>query len=277
MREASSISYSPVKLAFIGAGRMAEAIISGLLTGEALTATDIIAADVDSGRLDNIRERYGIAVTTENIAAARAAEFILLAVKPQHFDEAVREIKGALTEAHTLITIAAGVSVDRVRSLIEIDLPIVRVMPNTPALVNAGISAVAFPREISDENRTFVERLLSTVGAVVRVDESDMNAVTAVSGSGPAYFFLFVRAIAKAGVELGLDEELAVRLARQTFYGSARLLEAGDADEDDLIAAVASPGGTTEAALKSFARDRLEEVVARAAGSAAVRAEELDS
>lgn len=277
MREASSISYSPVKLAFIGAGRMAEAIISGLLAGEALTATDIIAADVDSGRLDNIRERYGIAVTTENITAARAAEFILLAVKPQHFDEAVREIKGVLTEAHTLITIAAGVSVDRVRSLIEIDLPIVRVMPNTPALVNAGISAVAFPREISDENRTFVERILSTVGAVVRVDESDMNAVTAVSGSGPAYFFLFVRAIAKAGVELGLDEELAVRLARQTFYGSARLLEAGSADEDDLIEAVASPGGTTEAALKSFARDRLEEVVARAAGSAAVRAEELDS
>lgn len=277
MSEASSITYSRKKLAFIGAGRMAEAMIGGLVKGETLKATEIIAADVDSGRLEHIRERYGITVTTDNIATAQAADFVLVAVKPQHFDEAARGIKSALRDGQTLITIAAGVSVDRVRSLIDKDLPIIRVMPNIPALVNAGISAVAFPPGLPDESRIFVELVLSSVGAVVRVDESDINSVTAVSGSGPAYFFLFVRAIAKAGVELGLDEELATRLARQTFYGSARLLETGSAGEDDLIKAVASPGGTTAAALNSFDANGFGEVVDRAVSAAAARAEELDS
>ena len=256
---------------------MAEAIISGLIRGRTLRGADIIAVDISRERLAYIHEKYGVAVTTDNRAAARAADVLLLAIKPQHFDDVLPALAAGLRSEHLLISIAAGVSVRRVRGLIDRDLPVVRVMPNTPALVNAGISAVAVPLGLTPAQKDFVHSVLSSVGEVVYVDEASINAVTAVSGSGPAYYFLFVREMARAGVARGLDPVLASTLARETFFGSARLLAESDADEDALIEAVASPGGTTEAALRAFESKGLSEVVAAAVAAAATRAEELDS
>ncbi len=277
MKEVSLIKGNSRKLAFIGAGRMAEAIISGLIRGRTLTGADIIAADISQERLTYMHEKYGIAVSTDNRVAARAADVLLLAIKPQHFDGVLPSLSVDLRPEHLLISIAAGVSVRRVRGLIGRDLPVVRVMPNTPALVNAGISAVAVPPGLTSAQKDFVHSILSSVGEVVYVDEADINAVTAVSGSGPAYYFLFVRELARAGTACGLDPALATTLARETFFGSARLSAAGEADEDALIEAVASPGGTTEAALRAFESKGLSEVGAAAVTAAAARAEELDS
>jgi len=148
---------------------------------------------------------------------------------------------------------------------------------SSPALVNAGISAVALPASLNPAQRDFIERVLSAIGEVVYVKESQLNAVTAVSGSGPAYFFLFVRELSRVGSAIGLDADLSTKLAHETFFGAARLLAEGTADEDDLIAAVASPGGTTEAALTVFDEQDLSGIIARAVRAAATRAEELDS
>jgi pyrroline-5-carboxylate reductase len=254
---------------------MAEAIISGLIKSEALEPAELIASDVNNERLKYIQDRYGIDVSTENAIAAAKADFVLLAIKPQQFDEVVQGFQNVLSSDQILVTIAAGVSTTRARALIDQDVAIVRVMPNTPALVNAGISAVALPSDLSPAKRNFIEKILMSVGEVVYVDESDMDAVTAVSGSGPAYFFLFVRELIAAGIEVGLDPELAARLARHTFFGSARLLQAGSEDESSLIEAVASPGGTTEAALRTMEAAEFGDIIRRGVQAAAARSREL--
>lgn len=256
---------------------MAEAIISGLIRGRTLRGTDIVAADISRERLNYINENYGVAVTNNNHDAVRDADVILLAIKPQQFEDVVPAFASDLRPEQVLISIAAGISVRRIQGLIGRDLPVVRVMPNTPALVNAGISAVAAPSGLTPDQKDFIHSVLSAIGKVVYVDEASINAVTALSGSGPAYFFLFVRELIRSGVACGLDPELASTLARETFYGSARLLAEGEADEDALIEAVASPGGTTEAAVHTFESKGLSEVVAAAVAAAATRAEELDS
>lgn len=254
---------------------MAEALISGILSSRTLTADDILAADVSEDRLDVINQRYSVATTTDSLLAAREAEYILLAVKPQQINEVVLGLSAALTPEKTVISIAAGVDVARLQALAGPEAPIVRVMPNAPALVNKGMSAVALPPGLTDEKKAFIDSIFKSVGEVVYVDEDLIDAVTAVSGSGPAYFFLFVRELVEAGVDAGLTRETAVILARQTFIGSAALLSETGQTEDDLIKAVASPGGTTEAALGVFASSDFKNIISRAVRAALERAKEL--
>lgn len=262
-------------LAFIGAGRMAEALISGLLSKKTLKAADILAADLNKDRLNLISERYSTATTADPVYAACEAQYILLAVKPQQIDEVAARIGPSLTPEKVLISIAAGVTVARLQALVGPDVPIVRVMPNAPALVNKGISAAVVPAGLANEKRDFVDKILRSAGEVVYVEEGLINGVTAVSGSGPAYFFLFVRELEKAAVEIGLPRELALTLARETFFGSAALLEGTGRSEDELIKDVASPGGTTEAALNVFTASDFNSSISRAVRAAVDRAEVL--
>ena len=265
-----------VKVAFIGAGRMGEALIVGLLAKETLAAGEIIASDVDVDRLSSLSERHSIKTTTDNALAAGAADFVVLAVKPQQLEEVVKGLRSVLTSRKTVISIAAGVTVAGIRRVIEdAGVPIVRVMPNAPALVGRGVSAVVLPKGLAPERQDFVDGLFRAAGDVVHVDESDIDAVTAISGSGPAYFFLFVRELAKAGAKAGLSEPTALALARRTFLGSAHLLLETGRSEDELITAVASPGGTTEAALKVFASEGFADIIESAVMAALRRAEEL--
>jgi pyrroline-5-carboxylate reductase len=264
------------QLAFIGGGRMAEALISGALAKGAAAPEGIVASDVDPARREYLAQTYRIETSNDNGRAAREAAFVFLAVKPQQIDEVVTALRADLTEDKVVVSIAAGVAVSRLRRLLALDVPVVRVMPNAPAFVNAGMSAIVFPREIEQSQTDFIDRLFGAVGDVVHIEESDINAVTAISGSGPAYFFLFVKELASAGEKMGLSRELANRLARETFFGSAKLLQAGTATEDELIRAVASPGGTTEAALDEFARSGFGDAVRRAAKAALSRAKELE-
>ncbi len=254
---------------------MAEALIAGLLAGDSLSPSEILASDVSRERRDYICEKYGVSTTADNLLASRSADYVLLAVKPQHFEETAGPLRAEMTRGKKVISIAAGITIDRIRSLIGPDPIIIRVMPNAPALVNQGISAIVWPPDIDDRDSGFINRIFESAGKVVRVNEAEIDAVTAVSGSGPAYFYLLVRELAAAGVEMGLDEAMARDLARQTFIGAGLLLDQAGATEDELIEAVASPGGTTEAALRSFEQDGIDETVRRAVSAAVARAREL--
>ncbi len=254
---------------------MAEALIKGLLSKGTLGADQIVASDISDKRLTEISQAYGIETTSDNIGAVERSEYVLLAVKPQQIDAVLANLKNHISSENTVISIAAGVERLRIQALLESDIPVVRVMPNAPALVNAGVSAVNLPLDLPEDQKEFIHSLLSSVGEVVYVDEEDLDAVTAVSGSGPAYFYLFVRELAQAGVEVGLTEEVALALARQTFCGSQILLKASGRSEDELISLVASPGGTTESALRVFDELGFAETIKKAVKQAVTRAKEL--
>ena len=254
---------------------MAQALIKGLLSKDTLRADQIVASDISDKRLTEISRDYGVETTSDNIIAAESAQYVLLSVKPQHIDVVLANLKNHISVEKTVISIAAGVKTAKIQALLGLNIPVVRVMPNTPALVNAGVSAVALPPDLKEDQKTFIHKLLTSVGEVVYVDEEDIDAVTAVSGSGPAYFYLFVRELTRAGVGAGLTGEVASVLARQTFFGSAALLKESGRSEDELISSVASPGGTTESALRVFNALGLGETIEKAVKQAVTRAKEL--
>ena len=263
------------KIAFIGAGNIGEALIRGIIADGLYPRDAIIAADPDERRRDEITRQLRIKVTVDNREAVHAADLVLLAVKPQILAPVLDEISGNLTEDHLLISILAGVSTRRLEERLAKKVPVVRVMPNTPALVRAGIAAICGGRYAGPDDLKAVESIMSAVGDVLKVPEELIDAITAVSGSGPAYIFLFTEALARAGEKLGLPREQADLLARKTVTGAGRLLEETDRSPGELRKNVTSPGGTTEAALRTFARLGFEEIMEEAVLAARDRAREL--
>jgi pyrroline-5-carboxylate reductase len=261
-------------LGIIGAGNMAEAIVRGALRGGVLEGGQVLAAEPRAERREQLAGALGIATTDDNAAAGRCAR-VLLAVKPQVMDEALASIAGAVGDDATVISIAAGVSTARIDAALAGRGRIVRVMPNTPMLVGAGVCAMAPGARASDEDLAYVRALLGTGGTVVDVEEGMMDAVTAVSGSGPAYFFYFVEAMVAAGVAEGLPEGTASMLAGATCVGAGKLLiESGEAPAT-LRARVTSPGGTTQRAVESLDADGVAEALHRAVRAAAERSRQL--
>jgi pyrroline-5-carboxylate reductase len=253
-------------IAFIGAGNMAEALIRGLLAGKTVAPKQIIATDIRADRLELLAGQFGI-----RIGPAGEADIIVLAVKPQQMSDALAQVAGK----HLLISIAAGIATSRIEKEIGGKPRVVRVMPNTPALVGAGAAALCKGRYASDDDLTTAEAILSAVGTTVRVEEKLMDAVTALSGSGPAYIFYVTEAMIKAGVRAGLNEELAKKLATQTVFGAAKLLAESDESPAALRQKVTSPGGTTEAALKVMSDRKLAGIFVEAVAAAAQRSREL--
>lgn len=237
-------------LAFIGAGNMATALIHGLIA-DGYPAELITAADRDDTKLDALRHRYGITTSPDNAAAASDAELLVLAVKPQIIGEVTAQIAPLIQARKPLVvSIAAGVSTKTLRHRLGADIPLVRTMPNTPAMVQTGATALFATGIVSEEQRNQAESLMRAVGLTLWLnDESQMDAVTALSGSGPAYFFLVMEAVANAGRELGLDGETASLLTLQTALGAARMAMESEDEPTLLRKRVTSPGGTTEKAV----------------------------
>ncbi len=257
-------------LGVIGGGFMAHAIVSGALSSGFLAAGDILVSEPDLVRRDGFI-KLGVRVTQENAETA-ACDFLLLAVKPQVFVEAVASLRHA-DRLPVVISIMAG----KTRRAIRQSLPsakIARVMPNLPCAVGAGMAGMD-TSELSGEERVFVERLFRSVGQTAEVEEALLDAVTGISGSGPAYVYLFLRALIRAGVAHGLTEERAKQLALQTIAGGVEMARRSERSPDELIAAVSSKGGTTVAALESFREDDFEGSVLRAVDAAVCRAKEL--
>lgn len=259
-------------LAVIGAGNMGGALVRGIARAGAVQPARIAVSDADAARAAALADELGVRPADGNAAAARQSDYIVLAVKPDMVPSVAQEIASALTADQTLVSIAAGVSLSTLReSLGGEPCALVRVMPNTPALVGAGAIAVAAPGVPADRVHE-LERLLGALGDVVMVDEGLLDAVTGLSGSGPAFVFLMIEAMADGGVAAGLPRPLAQRLAAQTVAGAAKLVQESGQHPGALKDAVASPGGTTIAGLAELERGGFRGLVADAVRAAAMRA-----
>jgi pyrroline-5-carboxylate reductase len=263
-------------IAFVGAGNMASSIIGGLIES-GHPAHSIAAADPFAASLENLRSIAPVAVFSDNAEAVAAADVIILAVKPQVMAQASDSIAAAVQKNNAVvISIAAGITIASMQARLGAAAAIVRCMPNTPALVGCGASGLYANDNTSTEQRKFAELILSAVGITCWVkSEQQLDAITALSGSGPAYFFLFIEAMIDAGVKLGLDRETATQLALQTSLGASRMAQENTLDLAELRRRVTSPGGTTERAIASFEQDGLRDVIERAMHAADDRAAEM--
>ena len=262
-------------IAFVGAGNMAGALIRGLIGTATVPADQIIAADPDEARLSLLESELGIRVTRDNGEAVREATVVVLAIKPQVFAQVLPSIATAMGSETLLVSIAAGISTRMLEGAVPPGSRVIRTMPNTPALVGAGATAIAAGSHASDADLEIAETLFRSVGISVRVPEAQIDAVTGLSGSGPAYVFAMIEALRDAGVREGLPEEIALRLASQTVFGAARLLlDEGEAPEV-LRERVTSPGGTTRAGLDALAQAGFTDAIVGAVRAATRRSVEL--
>lgn len=264
------------QVTFIGAGNMASAIFGGMIE-DGYPATAITATSPSDEALAPLRERYGIRTDTDNAKAVANAEVVVLAVKPQIMRGVCEAMRDAIQARKPLIvSVAAGLTADTLETWLGGELAVIRCMPNTPSLVGAGASGLYANSRVSEGQRQLATSLLEAVGLVEWVDEEALlEAVTAISGSGPAYFFLFFEALEAAGVRLGLPADSARRLALQTAYGAARMAQQSDKDPATLKQNVMSPGGTTERAIHSFEDAGLRRIVEEATAACAARAREM--
>ncbi len=266
----------PEKITFIGAGNMAGALIGGMLQNS-FSANQIIAADPYQPSLDRLANDYQIAIASNNAEAVALADVVVLAVKPQVMQEALQQCRAVLYERRPLlISIAAGIPVASMQAWLGAAMPIVRCMPNTPALLGLGATGLFANEQVSDAQREQSERILGAVGITAWVNEEALlDAVTAVSGSGPAYFFAIMESMQEIAQSMGLDSELAQRFVQQTALGAARMAQDSDVDVAELRRRVSSPGGTTLAALHQLEQGGLQTVLQSALQAAQLRAREM--
>jgi pyrroline-5-carboxylate reductase len=262
-------------IGFIGAGNMAEAMIRGLVRGGHVPAARITASGPRRERLDKLAASYGIAITLDNREVARSARLVVLSVKPQILDKVLREIGDQLSPGALVVSIAAGVDTEAIESAIADGVRVVRAMPNTPALVGAGATAIAAGKYASEADLATAKALFDAVGITVVLDESHLDAVTGLSGSGPAYIFLILEALSDAGVKVGLSRRSAQLLAAQTVLGSAKMLIETDEHVGRLKDMVTSPGGTAIAGLHTLEEGGLRTTLINAVETATKRAREL--
>ncbi|MGY8895078.1 MAG: pyrroline-5-carboxylate reductase [Gammaproteobacteria bacterium] len=262
-------------IGFIGAGNMAYAIISGLINND-FSAENIKISDTNESLLSLRKKEFNLEVFTDNSELVRHCDVIVLAVKPQMLSSVCQLLKQALNSNTLIISIAAGVRVHDIDRWLGGDCAIVRTMPNTPALLNQGVTGMFANERVSDAQKELATSILNSVGQSLWVtDEIMLDAVTALSGSGPAYFFLMIESMSKAGVALGLDDKTAQSLSIQTALGASMMASVSDESPRDLRANVTSPNGTTQAAIESFQDQNFDMIVAHAMRAAFDRASQL--
>jgi len=262
-------------ITFIGGGNMGRALIGGLIAG-GMRAESIHVADPSEAQRQSLVDDLGVSVHADNAEAAGQSDVVVVAVKPQVMDDVLASLTDAVDEDTLVISVAAGIPLAKLRYWLDADLPLVRVMPNTPALVGAGVSALYAGPEVGSDGHASAEAVMAAAGTTVWVPkEEHMDVVTAVSGSGPAYFFLILEAIEEAAVAEGLDRHTARTLAIQTAKGAAVLAESGDEAPAALRARVTSPGGTTAQGVAALERGGVRTALADAVSAAARRSREL--
>jgi len=264
-----------LRISSIGAGNMATAIIKSVITSGRVKAHDITVFDINTAKYDEFR-KLSVNCADSLSEACDASEIILLAVKPQDYEKVLNDIKPFCSQKKkAFISIAAAISTEFVCKMLGENFPVVRVMPNTPLLIGYGATAISRNELVDDKLYTKICGLFAASGSVVSLDESLMNKVISVNSSSPAYVYLFAKAMIDNAVEQGLDKELATDLVYKTIKGAAEMLIKSDLDADGLIKMVASPKGTTEAALKSFENDGFVNIVSNAMNACTERAEEM--
>jgi pyrroline-5-carboxylate reductase len=268
-------SLSNLKIGFLGGGNMAAALVKGLLHAKVVPPEQIIVSDVKSERLAHLRETHGVKTTQDNHELVKFADVVVLAVKPQVFDKVLDSVGADFRGDQLLVSVAAGVPVSAMESRLPANARVVRSMPNTPATVDAGATAIAAGSHATDHDLEIARELFAAVGRVVTLDESLLDAVTGLSGSGPAYVMLMIEALADGGVKVGLHRDTALLLAAQTVFGSAKLLLETGEHPGRLKDMVTSPGGTAIAGLHTLESGGLRRTLIDAVEAATKRAVEL--
>jgi pyrroline-5-carboxylate reductase len=261
-----------VRIAILGAGRIGESLIAGLRSAD---WADIIATSRREERAEELRERHGVEATTSNPEAIKGADVVVLAVKPQDIESLLGEIGHLLVAEQTVISIAAAITTVSIERHLAADVPVVRAMPNTPSTVHEGIAGMCAGRHAEREHLDRAGTVLRAVGDVVEVPEHAMDAITAVSGSGPAYFALLAEAMIEASLLLGLSREISTKLVVQTMLGTAHLLRDENMHPVELREMVTSPGGTTIRAIRELENAGVRAAFMNAITAAMERSKEL--
>jgi pyrroline-5-carboxylate reductase len=262
-------------IAILGGGRIGEALLSGLLSSGWRDTSEIAITDRGTERIAELHERYGVEATADNPGAVADAGLVVVAVKPQDIDALLAQIGTHLTTGQTVVSVVAAIPTAHIEARIAGGVPVVRAMPNAPATVHEGMAGICAGAHASDEHLALAEELLSHLGRVVRVPETWMDAITAVSGSGPAYFALLAEAMIEAGILLGLSREVSTTLVVQTMFGTAKQLRDQGMHPVELRESVTSPGGTTIAAIRELEQAGVRAAFLNAIQAAMDRAREL--
>jgi len=263
------------RIAILGAGKIGESLLAGLLSSGWRKPGDIVVTGRREERLNEVTERHGVEGTLSNAEAVSDAGLVVIAVKPQDFDLLLGEVGGLLTTDQTVLSVAAAIPTAQIEARLAPGVPVVRAMPNAPALVHEGIAGICAGSHAEDAHLDLAEEVLSHLGAVVRVPERYMDAVTAVSGSGPAYFALLAEAMIEAGILLGLSRETSTQLVVQTMLGTAKLLRDEQMHPVELRESVTSPGGTTGRAIHELEQAGVRAAFLNAIQAAMQRSREL--
>jgi pyrroline-5-carboxylate reductase len=262
-------------LAVLGAGKAGEALIAGVISSGWRDPDEIVATARHQEHLDDLAGRYGIKTTLSNAEAVQGAGIVVIGVKPQDIEGLLGEIARAVTPEQTVVSIAAAIPTALIEQHLSDGIPVVRAMPNTPMTVHEGMAGIAAGAHATEEHLVRAEEILSSVGRAVRVDEPYMDAVTAVSGSGPAYFALLAESMIEAGILLGLSREVSTDLVVQTMLGTAKMLRDEQIHPVELREAVTSPGGTTIAAIRELEQAGVRAAFLNAIQAAMQRSKEL--
>jgi pyrroline-5-carboxylate reductase len=263
-------------IGFIGAGKMAEALINGIINSSLTSAHNIFASDKDSSRMNYITGEYGINGVRTNAALAEKSDIIILAVKPDNIGEVLDEIKKSIDVKKLIISIAAGIKEEFIRQRLSSGTRIVRVMPNTPALVLQGAAGIYFNKNCNKKHREYAKKIFDSIGISIVLDKEPLlDAVTALSGSGPAYVFYFIEALSDAGVSMGLSRDMSQKLAIQTVFGAGKMAKETNIHPTILKEMVTSPGGTTIKALEILERAGIKGSIIKAVNKACKKSKEL--
>jgi pyrroline-5-carboxylate reductase len=270
------MTVDPRRIAILGAGKIGESLLAGLVASGWRKPEELVATVRSPEKAAALQERHGVTVTTSNEEAVVGAGFIVVAVKQQDMGALLTEIGSLLTAEQTLLSVAAAVSTGKIEAYLGGDVPVVRAMPNTPSTVQEGMAGICAGAHADDTHLALAEEVLSHLGAVVRVPEYAMDAVTAVSGSGPAYFALVAESMLDAGILLGLSREISTQLVVQSMFGTAKLLRDEKIHPVELRENVTSPGGTTIRAIRELERAGVRAAFLNAIQAGMERSRELD-
>ena len=264
-----------LRIAFVGAGNMAEAMIAGLLHAKLVHPAQLVASDIVPSRLESLQQTYGVETTGSNREAVSGAQVIVFAVEPQILDEVLGEVAPGIGSDVLIVSVAAGYPIARIARQVHGAQRIVRAMPNTPSSIREGVTALTYGTDLSENHVAIARAMFEVIGTVVVVAERSMDVVTGLSGSGPAYVYIMIEALADGGVKMGLPRETAQLLAAQTVAGAARLVIESHEHPGVLKDRVASPGGTTVAGLHELERGRFRATLMSAVEAASRRSAEL--
>lgn len=263
------------KIGFIGAGNMAKAMIGGIVKSSLVDANKVTASDLNENALENVKKEYGINVTTDSKEVVKNSDIVVVAVKPNVYDIVLAGVKDLISDEKIIVTIAAGKTIESIENVIGKDKKVIRTMPNTPALVNEGMSAICKNKNITDEELNIVKNIFNSFGKAEVVNEYLIDAVIGASGSAPAYVFMFIEAMADAAVLAGMPRNQAYTFAAQAVMGSAKMVLETGKHPGELKDMVCSPGGTTIEAVKTLEEEGFRSAVIKAIGDCIEKSKEM--